>query len=39
MIHPAQQVIRVPHDLMAARALDVRDEADAAAVVLLVGAV
>src|SRR5690606_6697984 len=39
MIHSAQQVIRVANDLMTADAFDVRDEADAAAVVLHFGAV
>ena len=34
MIHAAQEVIRVEQDLVAPLALDVRDEADAAAVVL-----
>ncbi len=37
MVHAAQQVIRIAHDLMAALALDVRDEPDAAAVVLELG--
>src|SRR5690606_19243520 len=39
MIHAAEQVIRIADDLMAADAFDVRDEADAAAVVLHVRAV
>ncbi len=37
MIHAAQQMVRIGHDLVAALALDVRDEADAAAVVLELG--
>ena len=39
VIHPAEQVIRVGEDLVAPLALDVRDEADAAAVVLELGPV
>src|SRR5690606_2179669 len=38
-VHPAQEVVRVADDLMATSALHVRDEADAAAVVLHLGAI
>jgi hypothetical protein len=37
MIHAAQQMIGIEHDLMTALTLDVRDEADAAAIVLEFG--
>jgi hypothetical protein len=39
MVHAAQQVIGVAHDLVATFALDVSDEADPAAVVLELGQV
>ncbi len=39
VVHAAQQVLRVDHDLMAPLSLDVRDEADAARVVLVRGVV
>ena len=39
MVHAAKQVIRVADDLMTALPFDVRDEADAAAVVLGFGPV
>jgi hypothetical protein len=39
MIHTAEQVIRVAQDLVAALAFDVRDKANAAAVMLELGAI
>jgi hypothetical protein len=39
VIHAAQEMVRVAHDLMAALTLDVRDKTDAAAVVLGVGTI
>src|SRR5690606_28740292 len=39
VIHSAKEMIRVADDLMTANALDVRDETDAAAVVLHLGAI
>ncbi len=39
MLHPAQQMVRIPDDLVAALPLDMRNEADAAAVVLVFRAI